>query len=189
MDYHFLSPEGQHFRCALYILLHIALYRSTPLVSTQHCSLHHSEQGLQPMFGKRPLTEGACFRCRSKFDVARHLGIQVQRRPGGSDAPDADMADADVAAVLMSMPHDNGYDHGHSPSAPRPSPGCRCDTFRMQPESGCRADLACFQAGGTLTSLVLLTDHVAWLGGLCCSPSCCRNMWVVTAGQHVCPAE
>ena len=46
--------------------------------------------------------------CRSKFDVARHLGIQVQRRPGGRDVHDLDMADADVAAVLMSMPHDNG---------------------------------------------------------------------------------
>ncbi len=46
--------------------------------------------------------------CRSKFDVARHLGIQVQRRPPGKETEDVDMADADVAAVLLSMPHDMG---------------------------------------------------------------------------------
>lgn len=57
---------------------------------------------------RRTATAWCLCYCRSKFDVARHLGIQVQRRPGGRDIPDLDMADADVAAVLMSMPHDNG---------------------------------------------------------------------------------
>lgn len=45
--------------------------------------------------------------------MARHLGISVERRPARRDVEDVDMADEDVAALLMSMPHDNGYIAGH----------------------------------------------------------------------------
>lgn len=39
--------------------------------------------------------------------MARHLGVYVERRPGRRDCEDVEMADEDVAALLMSMPLDN----------------------------------------------------------------------------------
>ena len=45
---------------------------------------------------------------RSRYDVARHLGVMVERRPGRREPEDVDMADEDVAALLMSLPMGNG---------------------------------------------------------------------------------
>lgn len=45
---------------------------------------------------------------RSRYDVARHLGVMVERRPGRREPEDVDMADEDVAALLMSLPMDTG---------------------------------------------------------------------------------
>ena len=40
--------------------------------------------------------------------MARHLGVMVERRLGRREPEDVDMADEDVAALLMSLPMDNG---------------------------------------------------------------------------------
>ncbi len=117
----------------------------------------------------------------------------MQRRPGGRDGPDLDMADADVAAVLMSMPHDIGYAPGPIPSLPRPFPGCCCYTF------ACKLRFTARNARHSRRQVTLspgwsafLTRHQT-LEALCCSPyavvrwSHCASM--MTAGQQICPAE
>ena len=103
------------------------------------------------------------------------------------------MADADVAAVLMSMPHDIGYAPGPIPSLPRPFPGCCCYTF------ACKLRFTARNARHSRRQVTLspgwsafLTRHQT-LEALCCSPyavvrwSHCASM--MTAGQQICPAE
>ena len=46
--------------------------------------------------------------------MARHLGVMVERRPGRREPEDVDMADEDVAALLMSLPMDNGLGACHT---------------------------------------------------------------------------
>ena len=57
--------------------------------------------------------------------MARHLGVMVERRPGRREPEDVDMADEDVAALLMSLPMDNGCAARHL----RPLLESSCPTF------------------------------------------------------------